>query len=79
MIPSDMIAKSFMIQKGLGSTLNHLLLGSLQKVSNSIVGGNINASALLATAPIKVMRSSRSGILRARDAMNINNENRSMY
>ena len=59
---------SLATQTGFGSINNHFLSGSFQNVRISMTGGNKRAKALLAIAPISVIRSSRSGIPRARAA-----------
>ncbi len=66
-MPSVMIKMSFVIHKGLGRP-QHLWSEDFQKTSISRRGGKTRARALLAKAPTREMRPSRSGIARARAA-----------
>ena len=64
--PRIRIAMSFATVKGHGNPRNGGL--SAQKVSISIVGGKMKARAQLATAPMRLIRPSRSGRPNARPA-----------
>lgn len=70
-IPSKMIMMSFNIQKNLEKIMFSFVceLFQFQNVNKWIKGGNIIDKALLATDPTKLIRSPKSGIVKAREAI----------
>ena len=64
-MPNVMIKTFLVTQTGRGNIQHHLFSLTVQKTSISSSGGKMRARALLATAPMREMRSPRSGMAAA--------------